>query len=1047
MTRSRLVALAVACLVWSLAAMPEAIAQPVDPMQRYFVFKNDTPVTIYPVISAPKNANCDPGNLGVLRILVNDQTRDAGIAPGGLVKVALPKTYPCPNGGFYNASRVYIMLANPVQFDTNINPTQRTVPIPTTGPNPPPTNLCAGDNVCWVGEAPTDYVGDLPGQLLEYTIISQIGGSASPKGPNDPDGTPVIDFDVSYVDSAYLPVAMALSDGMTAYMGSALPYADFKTRLTTFLNDPRTDWSEFGVYAQRNWNKQTLFGPAQNPALSIDHIDKIPSGNVVVVSTRPESVGFSPYYLNDAAVPPSDYQFPACNDGQHNLACFQFAHLPSGNCCPSSSPVGGLVMQGCCDVKNFLLDRTLATWVKNGTDSGGNPIPIYTYSNPTFGNMVERWQQWRAGAYQCTPGAAPATPALDAVNFCATFERTINFVWDQFLARSGCSGPAGDALNQCVVAAILGYDLKSADPAKCSKCPAEPCPTECVIDIQLNQSVQALLRSVPWTPAGGAFDGPPCGGCPSTDPTACPLSCVAPPAYAANATLWHFDKFLHFWAPYESPYNLDPFARLVHVNVPANSEGLDAPGAYSFSIDDFYGNFGGVGSTLLIDVGGTSALINKSAYDPYTQYFVGVAPGWAAAEVCGRDVKLSSPASGLGTNVAFSFWAADGSGRQKTCDVTLYADAAKTEFVKFQVSEEQYGVHDNYTGQDHQVYGLGGVFAVRQGQTVPVADNTYCCQNSSPSLAGKGKCQANLTPGFLNLAYVGVTDCDDPNDSTCGRPLMTLAVPALPGGAPGSACKPIVPGSTLLVASVLPSSRAVSVGSTATFFATVLNAGTGTASDVGIALASPGSQATLIFNEVSCDTNAVTGFDDVRVSIAPGGRACFLGRLTPAAPLPPTEVAFTFAGSNAAPAQTLLGVNTLLLVAPLQTTPDVIALSATPTGDGILALPSATGSGAFSLATANVGVAGQVTVTPTTHGLIPPVELSICPSNPVTAACTAAPAASVTLPIGAGQTPTFSVFARATGPISLDPSAHRITVEVTSNGVIVGRTSVAVRTP
>ena len=71
MTRSRLVTLAVACLVWTLAATP-AIAQPVDPMQRYFVFKNDTPVTIYPVISAPKNANCDPGNLAVLRILHED---------------------------------------------------------------------------------------------------------------------------------------------------------------------------------------------------------------------------------------------------------------------------------------------------------------------------------------------------------------------------------------------------------------------------------------------------------------------------------------------------------------------------------------------------------------------------------------------------------------------------------------------------------------------------------------------------------------------------------------------------------------------------------------------------------------------------------------------------------------------------------------------------------------------------------------------------------------------------------------------------------------
>ena len=331
MTSVRLAALAALVLCSILAIAPEAAAQAADPMQRSFVFKNDTPVTIYPVISGPKNANCDPGNDGMLRIIVNAGQRDAGIAPGATVTVTIPKAYPCKDGGFYNASRIYILLANPIVFEKNIDPAQRTVPIPATDPNPPPTNLCPGDHVCWVGAALTDYVGDFPGQLLEYTIISQVNGAASPNGPNDPNGIPVIDFDVSYVDSAYLPVAMALGDGMTAYMGSSLPYDQFKQRLSTFLNDPRTDWSTFGVYAPRNWERQTLFGPAQNPGLTLERIDKLPSGNVVVVSTRPESVGFSPYYLGDSAVPPSDYQFPACNDGQHNLACFQFRHLPSGN--------------------------------------------------------------------------------------------------------------------------------------------------------------------------------------------------------------------------------------------------------------------------------------------------------------------------------------------------------------------------------------------------------------------------------------------------------------------------------------------------------------------------------------------------------------------------------------------------------------------------------------------------------------------------------------------------------------------------------------------
>jgi hypothetical protein len=154
-------------------------------------------------------------------------------------------------------------------------------------------------------------------------------------------------------------------------------------------------------------------------------------------------------------------------------------------------------------------------------------------------------------------------------------------------------------------------------------------------------------------------------------------SSASPPVYSLDAVLWHRDKFLHFWAPYASPYNLNPFARFVHANDPVTAEGLDAPGAYSFSIDDFYGNYGGPGSTLIINVGGTSALINKAPYDPYTQYFVGVAPGWHSAQVCGRDISLPDPASGLGTNVPFSFWAADGSGRQPSCEIVLFADAAK----------------------------------------------------------------------------------------------------------------------------------------------------------------------------------------------------------------------------------------------------------------------------------------------------------------------------------------------------------------------------------
>jgi hypothetical protein len=71
----------------------------------------------------------------------------------------------------------------------------------------------------------------------------------------------------------------------------------------------------------------------------------------------------------------------------------------------------------------------------------------------------------------------------------------------------------------------------------------------------------------------------------------------------------------------------------------------------------------------------------------------------------------------------------------------------------------------------------------------------------------------------------------------------------------------------------------------------------------------------------------------------------------------------------------------------------------------------------------------------------------ICESDPVTAACKAPPAASVTTHVNGGQASTFSVFAVAAGPVAFDPAVNQIFVEFSSGGVPVGRTSVAVLAP
>jgi len=72
------------------------------------------------------------------------------------------------------------------------------------------------------------------------------------------------------------------------------------------------------------------------------------------------------------------------------------------------------------------------------------------------------------------------------------------------------------------------------------------------------------------------------------------------------------------------------------------------------------------------------------------------------------------------------------------------------------VHERAYTVTDAYTAQTHSVQGLSGVFAVRFGESTPI--DVYCMQHSTATAYINSTCSANLTPGFLNLAYVGVSE-------------------------------------------------------------------------------------------------------------------------------------------------------------------------------------------------------------------------------------------------------------------------------------------------
>jgi hypothetical protein len=249
-----------------------------------------------------------------------------------------------------------------------------------------------------------------------------------------------------------------------------------------------------------------------------------------------------------------------------------------------------------------------------------------------------------------------------------------------------------------------------------------------------------------------------------------------------------------------------------------------------------------------------------------------------------------------------------------------------------------------------------------------------------------------------------------------------------------------------LVAAVLPSSRSVLVGTAATAFATIINAGSGTATGCSLAPGT-GLAATFAFQTTDPATNHVTGTANTPVDIPPGAAQSFVFAFTPSAPIAPTDVPMVFGCTNAAPATSLSGINTLLLSASATPVPDIVALSATLNNDGIVNVLGVTGSGVFAVATANVGAGDTVTASADTGAASLPIIVALCQTNPSTGQCISAIAPSVTTQINANDTPTFGIFVTGTGNVPFDPAANRVFVRFKDNGGVTrGSTSVAVRT-
>lgn len=235
-----------------------------------------------------------------------------------------------------------------------------------------------------------------------------------------------------------------------------------------------------------------------------------------------------------------------------------------------------------------------------------------------------------------------------------------------------------------------------------------------------------------------------------------------------------------------------------------------------------------------------------------------------------------------------------------------------------------------------------------------------------------------------------------------------------------------------LVASVLPTSRAVSVNSPATAFATIINADpdaadTATGCSISPATAVP---ADFLYQTTDSTTNALMGTRNTPVDI-PGaeGSQSFLIAFTPTTAFPHTEVELLFDCDNTDPVTTIVGVNTLGLSASNDAVPDMIAVAVAEGSEpGIADVSRVGGTGVFAVATTNVGMTGTITATADTGDGSPPVNLRLCQIDPMLANCinpnmpTTDP---VVADVSAGEMPAYGVFVQATGEVVDDPATSR----------------------
>ncbi len=231
-------------------------------------------------------------------------------------------------------------------------------------------------------------------------------------------------------------------------------------------------------------------------------------------------------------------------------------------------------------------------------------------------------------------------------------------------------------------------------------------------------------------------------------------------------------------------------------------------------------------------------------------------------------------------------------------------------------------------------------------------------------------------------------------------------------------------GTSGLLAAVLPYARSVTVGSAATAFGVMINNSSTAATACSLQMPS-GIAAPSVFQfRATTPTNTIDQNFRINqpVDIPANGSKNFVFGVTPTAAFS-ADIPLIFDCENKVPVVSQSGLNTFLLSASATATPDMVAIGATPTNDGISSIPGNTGTTFFAAAVVNIGSAGAITVNVDDGGRGLAAGALVCQSDPLTAACInpAAPASSVSFNSTTNQVATFTIQVTGTGNVPVRP--------------------------